>query len=160
MATLVVLQLGRDPAGGARRAATNRGGSARTTHASRVRMSTALPILGMAVTKRRRRRYAGAMAGTAWLVQLLLPVKPGGASWFADTRRELIERFQGVTAYVRSPAKGSWVGPEGEAHDDVLMVEVLVDDFDRAWWRTYAETLAKRFGEREIHIRALPATVP
>ena len=123
-------------------------------------MSTPLPILGTAVTTSRRRRYAGAMAGTACLVQLLLPVKPESASRFDETRRELIERYHGVTAYVRSPAKGTWVGPEGEEHDDVLMVEVLVEDFDRAWWRTYAETLAERFGEDEIHIRALPATVP
>jgi hypothetical protein len=100
------------------------------------------------------------MAGTACLVQLLLPVKPGSAVPFADTRRELIERYQGVTAYVRSPAKGAWVGPEGEEQDDVIMVEVLVDDFDRAWWRSYARTLAERFGEDEIHIRALPATIP
>ena len=40
------------------------------------------------------------------------------------------------------------------------MVEVLVSEFDRLWWRTYAKELAARFEEDEIHIRALPALVP
>lgn len=35
------------------------------------------------------------------------------------------------------------------------MVEVVTNTFDRAWWRSYATRLAKRFGQDEIHIRAL-----
>ena len=43
-----------------------------------------------------------------------------------ETRRELVARFNGVTAYVRSPAKGLWVSPEGQTEtDDVVMVEVV-----------------------------------
>ena len=96
------------------------------------------------------------------LIQLLLPVKSGRAeATLAETRRELVAKFEGVTAYVRSPAKGAWVGPGGhEEHDDVVMVEVLVDALDRAWWRQYGEQLATRFGEEKIHIRFLPAEVP
>ncbi len=40
------------------------------------------------------------------------------------------------------------------------MVEVLAPDFDCEWWRAYAETLAARFEEQEIHVRALPAEIP
>jgi hypothetical protein len=40
------------------------------------------------------------------------------------------------------------------------MVEVLVDRFDRAWWRAYADRLAARFEQEEIHIRALLAETP
>lgn len=36
------------------------------------------------------------------------------------------------------------------------MVEVVTETFDRAWWRAYAATLARRFGQESIHIRALP----
>ena len=35
------------------------------------------------------------------------------------------------------------------------MVEVVTDTFDRAWWRTYATTLAQRFCQDSIHVRAL-----
>jgi hypothetical protein len=97
------------------------------------------------------------------LIQLLLPVTsaPTNHAAIAQTRADLIQRYQGVTAYVRSPAKGAWVGPDGtEQHDDVIMVEVLTETFDREEWRAYARELAARFGEEEIHIRALPAFVP
>jgi hypothetical protein len=42
------------------------------------------------------------------LIQLLLPTGAGAdpaMTALAETRRELVDRFKGVTAYVRSPAK-------------------------------------------------------
>jgi len=95
------------------------------------------------------------------LIQLLLPTSgaadANGLAPVAETRRELAERFNGLTAYLRSPAKGLWTAPDGQTEqDDVVMVEVVTDTFDRAWWRTYAATLAKRFGQEAIHLRALP----
>ena len=36
------------------------------------------------------------------------------------------------------------------------MVEIVTDSFDRGWWHTYAATLAERFGQDSIHVRALP----
>jgi len=99
------------------------------------------------------------------LIQLLLPATGAGGERavapLAETRRELVERFGGVTAYVRSPAKGLWIAPGGEAEaDDVVMVEVVTQTFDRVWWRTYGTTLARRFGQDTIHIRALPVDMP
>ena len=35
------------------------------------------------------------------------------------------------------------------------MVEVVTDTFDRAWWQSYAATLAERFGHDTIHVRAV-----
>jgi len=35
------------------------------------------------------------------------------------------------------------------------MVEIVTDTFDRAWWRTYVATLAARFGQERIHLRAV-----
>ena len=95
------------------------------------------------------------------LIQLLLPATgaaaTNGVAPLAETRRELTERFRGLTAYLRSPAKGLWTAPDGHTdHDDVVMVEVVTDTFDRAWWRTYAAKLAERFGQESIHLRAVP----
>ena len=93
------------------------------------------------------------------LIQLLLPTS-GAASAeasLAQTRRELAQRFNGLTAYLRSPAKGFWTAPDGHTEqDDVVMVEVVTDRFDRVWWRTYVATLAERFGQQSIHVRAMP----
>jgi hypothetical protein len=95
------------------------------------------------------------------LSQLLLPTTGAAAARemapLAETRRELAERFTGVTAYVRSPAKGQWTAPDGHTEqDDVVMVEVVTDTFDRGWWRTYSATLAERFHQETIHVRAVP----
>ena len=95
------------------------------------------------------------------LVQLLLPLRmcDGAevpAQLFADVRAELTERFGGVTAYSRSPATGLWRRTEAEVErDQVIMVEVVVEDFDRAWWRHYRDDLARRFDQEEIHARAI-----
>jgi hypothetical protein len=98
------------------------------------------------------------------LIQLLLPTGTSGDSAvtaLAETRRELVDRFKGVTAYVRSPAKGLWTAPDGHTEsDDVVMVEVVTDTFDRSWWRTYSATLAQRFAQDTIHVRALPVEMP
>jgi hypothetical protein len=49
-----------------------------------------------------------------------------------------------------------WTAADGHTEqDDVVMVEVVTDTFDRAWWRTYATTLAERFGQERIHLRAV-----
>ena len=45
------------------------------------------------------------------LIQLLLPKRAAGGDGLAplvETRRELAERFNGLTAYLRSPANGWW----------------------------------------------------
>jgi hypothetical protein len=95
------------------------------------------------------------------LIQLLLPVNTSGGQDAARqavalTRRELTDRFGGLTAYLRAPAVGVWTSPDGEREqDDVVMVEIVTDRFDRAWWREYARTLAGRFTQEAIHVRAL-----
>lgn len=97
------------------------------------------------------------------LIQLLLPttfregtVSRDASAEISDTRRELTEKFDGLTAYVRSPARGTWTAPDGDmAHDDVVMVEVVTDRFDRVWWRMYADRLAARFRQQAVHVRAM-----
>ena len=101
---------------------------------------------------------------TRHLVQILLPTHtrdgaPVATAQFARVRVELTERFGGVTAYSRSsPATGLWKRDEDEVieHDRVIMVEVVVDALDRAWWVAYREQLETRFEQEEVHVRALP----
>jgi hypothetical protein len=95
-----------------------------------------------------------------FLIQILLPTKTADASRgearVVRTRAELVERFGGITAYTQTPAHGEWTSIEGNrVTDTVVMVEVLAAVFDRVWWRGYATTLAHRFDQEAIHIRAL-----
>ncbi len=95
------------------------------------------------------------------LVQVLLPTHrrngaPVASEEFARVRVELTERFGGVTAYSRSPATGLWKRDDEEVErDQVIMIEVVVEVFDREWWAGYREQLETRFGQEEVHARAL-----
>ncbi len=96
------------------------------------------------------------------LVRLILPLydNEGRAFPRADfdrVRDELTERFGGITAFVRSPAQGTWKERDGEVdRDEVVMCEVVVESLERGWWASYRTTLEKRFGQRELMLRALP----
>ena len=98
---------------------------------------------------------------SAHLIQILLPLHfcdgsdvPG--EMFSQVRAELTERFGGVTAYSRSPATGLWKRTDAEVErDQVIMVEVVSDNFDRGWWARYREQLEGRFGQEEVHARAI-----
>jgi hypothetical protein len=98
-----------------------------------------------------------------FLIQTLVPLDAGNASMDDDVRRtrgELVERFGGVTAYVQTPARGEWTTPDGRRErDQVVLVEVVVRELDRVWWRAYAETLSRRFNQNAVHIRALQIEV-
>lgn len=99
------------------------------------------------------------------MIQLLLPRtghdRASLDAEFAETRRELISQFGGLTAYQRAPALGAWTNPEGEVErDDVVMVEVVTERFDRDWWRSYRARLESRFSQQQIHVRALPIEIP
>jgi hypothetical protein len=94
------------------------------------------------------------------LVQLLLPLRDNDGNPFPremldDVRHQLTERFGGVTAHLRAPAAGAWKNDEGDVdRDDVVIVEVVADELDRAWWAGYREQLESRFRQDEILIRA------
>ena len=97
------------------------------------------------------------------LVEILLPVAdnrgnpfPRGA--FDRVRRELTERFGGVTAFLRAPASGLWRDDDGVVrHDEVAIFEVMAEALDEAWWRDYRRKLEERFAQDEIVVRAVEA---
>ncbi len=95
------------------------------------------------------------------LIQLLLPLYDNEGrrferAEFDGVQDELTERFGGVTAYLRSPARGAWKEDDGDvARDDIVIFEVMAERLDREWWRGYRERLARRFRQEELVVRAL-----
>ena len=98
---------------------------------------------------------------SGYLVQIILPLygasgEPFGRAAFGAVRRELTDKFGGTTAYTRAPAEGSWEDPDGRVHhDDVIVVEVMTESLDRAWWKRYAADLARRFEQEALVVRAM-----
>ena len=98
------------------------------------------------------------------LVQLLLPTydeegKRFPSELYTEVERELTERFGGLTAYVRAPAKGLWKERPGETRrDDILVYEVMVESLDAAWWAQYRASLERRFRQDEMVVRAQAMT--
>jgi hypothetical protein len=93
------------------------------------------------------------------LVEILLPLydnegRPFGAGELDRVSEELAARFGGVTAFRRSPAEGVWREGGGESRDRVVVVQVMAEELDRAWWRGYREQLERRFRQEKMVVRA------
>ncbi len=97
-----------------------------------------------------------------FLVEFFLPVFDNDGAHFPKdeferVRRELTERFGGVTAFMQSPAMGLWEDDTGLVRrDDLVSFEIMTETLDRDWWRNYREQLAQRFRQQEIVMRASP----
>ena len=95
-----------------------------------------------------------------YLIQLLLPVRdeharPFPRELYDALRRELTERFGGVTAYARAPAKGYWEEESGEpVSDDIVVYETMADELDEMWWQSLRERLEREFRQDELVVRA------
>jgi hypothetical protein len=94
------------------------------------------------------------------VVQFFLPMKdnagrPFAREAFSGVRRELAERFGGVTAYQRSPAQGVWEDEDGGlCREEVVLFEVMDPALDAAWWRGYRRRLEQRFAQDDVLVRA------
>lgn len=95
------------------------------------------------------------------LIQILLPLRddqgqPFPRHWYDALRGDLTERFGGATAYLQAPAEGLWKDDKGDVdRDEVVILEVMADAVDRAWWQACREGLERRFRQDEVVIRAL-----
>ncbi|WP_216369705.1 hypothetical protein [Ramlibacter montanisoli] len=92
-------------------------------------------------------------------MQILLPLAaPDGTrlpqALFDAVRQELVDRFGGLTAYTRAPARGLWDDGGGVERDDIVVYEVMVDQLDRPWWAGYRAQLCARFRQQELVVRA------
>ena len=95
-----------------------------------------------------------------YLVEILLPVDDNEGRRFPQesfdlVRRELTERFGGLTAFTRAPAEGLWKDETARTtRDEIVVLEVMTEVIDRRWWRDYRRELETRFRQDEIVIRA------
>lgn len=95
------------------------------------------------------------------LVQILLPVHDNEGDTLPQVKyrrvaAELSEKFGGVTAFTRAPAEGQWKDEGRTEHDEIVVFEVMTEDLDRRWWKSYRRTLEKRFKQEIVIIRAQP----
>jgi hypothetical protein len=93
------------------------------------------------------------------LIQILLPLydnagNPFGEGLYGKVRRELTERFGGLTAFTRAPAQGLWKDEDETKRDDIVVFEVMTEELDAGWWRGYRASLEKAFRQDAIVIRA------
>ncbi len=91
------------------------------------------------------------------LINLYLPLRDNQgrkfpASMFDAIEQELSQRFGGVTAHKAAPASGLWKQAGHTHEDDIVILDVLVEDPDRAWWTAYREKLEKDFRQEAILI--------
>jgi len=93
------------------------------------------------------------------LIQIFLPLydnngKRFPARKFAAERDVLVNRFGGLTAYTRSPARGLWKDGTQTSRDDIVIFEVMVRRVDRTWWNNYRHAVQKRFKQKELIVRS------
>ncbi|MDH5824804.1 hypothetical protein QFW77_17685 [Luteimonas sp. RD2P54] len=94
------------------------------------------------------------------LIQIFLPLRDDDGSAFPkalyeSVRRELTDRFGGVTAFVRSAAVGAWEDEEGRVQrDEVVLFEAMTEHVDHGWWAGYRGELERRFRQDEVLVRA------
>ena len=93
------------------------------------------------------------------LIQIFLPLYDNNgrrfpAKAYATERDILVERFGGLTAYMRSPARGLWKDGGKTTRDDMVILEVMVRRTDRKWWNNYRHKLQKQFKQKELVVRS------
>lgn len=100
-----------------------------------------------------------------YLVQILLPSYDNERRLFARSEydrigADLIERFGGMTAYTRSPAEGHWkAAGQDMSRDEIVVMEVMCERLDRAWWTDYRQALEASFRQQSVVVRAQSITL-
>jgi len=95
-----------------------------------------------------------------YLIQILLPLRDNAGkrqkkALLAAVAQELTDRFGGLTAYTRAPAKGLWKQKNSQVdQDEIVIYEVMADKLHLSWWRRYRPRLESRFKQKEILVRA------
>jgi hypothetical protein len=94
------------------------------------------------------------------LIQILLPLYDNEGhsiprKHFERTAAELSQRFGGLTAYTRAPAKGVWKKHgERTSRDDIIIYEVMCSRLQRRWWKAKRSELERIFRQEKILIRS------
>lgn len=94
-----------------------------------------------------------------YLIQILLPLAGNDGKPFPDEtlrgiHRELSDRFGGLTAFSRAPAKGIWRSGRTEARDDIVIVEVMAADLEEEWWADFRKRTETLLRQDKLIVRA------
>jgi len=94
-----------------------------------------------------------------YLVQILLPThdndgKPFGETVLAAIHGDLVEKFGGLTAYSRAPARGTWGVAGASTLDDIVVVEVMTELLETRWWKDFRARLEQTLRQHRIIVRA------
>lgn len=102
---------------------------------------------------------------TKKLFQIFLPLydqagDPIPLQNYKDLRKELTEKFGGLTRYSRAPATGVWKDPDDDlAIDKIIVYEVIGESRNRKYWQNLKIGLEKKFDQEEILIRCLDVDI-
>jgi len=91
---------------------------------------------------------------TMHLVELFVPKTAASKEGISSLQNILVKQFGGVTAYSRAPAKGIDTEDGQKVEDEIIILEVMTDSLDRAWWSSLRSRLERDLQQREILIRA------
>lgn len=88
------------------------------------------------------------------LVEVFIPKPTDSTEHLSSLQNMLLQQFGGVTSYARAPAKGVEVADGKQVEDEIVILEVITDSLDHAWWSSLRGQLERDFDQREILIRA------
>ena len=96
---------------------------------------------------------------TDHLIEIFLPLAFASKEPIPDTiftvlKEELVDHFGGVTSCSRVLAEGLWANGDKIEADRVMVWEVMTDDLDRDWWKSFRTRVEKLLRQEELLIRA------
>ena len=90
------------------------------------------------------------------LVEILLPVTDRTREELQRLTKLMTERFGGVTAFTRSPGEGLWQDQGRTIGDQIIVLGVMCETLDAAWWAELRREIERRLDQDEIIVRSHP----
>ena len=87
------------------------------------------------------------------LIEIFLPAQDAFATKRRALAQELADRFGGLTAFTRAPAKGLFENGGDHVEDDIVIFEIMSGALERNWWTALRARLERDFQQDEIVIR-------
>lgn len=96
---------------------------------------------------------------TETLVEIFLPTSYGDGgiipeAIFTLIQDELVETFGGATVYLRAPAKGLWSRADTMVIDQIIVIEVMVSELERKWWKEFRLRIEGLLRQSDLLIRS------